>query len=114
MTSTSATEIGWLAGLLEGEGSFGWTPAGKKSKKRYPKIELSMTDEDTVRRVASISRMGNVYGPYEKAAPRKPVWRWSVTKQADAASLMMTMYPLMSGRRQERIREILLEWRQNA
>lgn len=41
----------WLAGLLEGEGSF---LKGPPSAPRYPVLSLQMTDEDVVARVAAM------------------------------------------------------------
>lgn len=42
-------EIGWLAGILEGEGYFGFNGSG-----RTPSIQVSMTDEDVILRLANL------------------------------------------------------------
>ena len=46
-----AQDLHWLAGLLEGEGSF---HPGPPSAPRYPVVALAMTDEDVVTRVATM------------------------------------------------------------
>lgn len=46
-----AEEMAWLAGLLEGEGSF---MVGPPSSPRRPTLQMSMTDRDVVARAASI------------------------------------------------------------
>lgn len=98
-----SSQLGWIAGLLEGEGYFG-------TKKGYPCITLNMTDEDIVRRAQTVLG-GNVSGPYNYRSHEKPIWQLNITKQAQAAGWMMTLYPMMGLRRQARIREILLKWR---
>lgn len=111
MTCTYA-ELNWLAGLMEGDGCF---TVHVKGPYRRPQITLGMSDEDTIRRAHAIATVGHVNGPYTKMTPAgkpgKPVWRWTVSDQADAAGLMMMLFPLMGQRRQERIRRILLDWR---
>jgi hypothetical protein len=57
--SISDVEIAWMAGLLEGEGSFG---LDKRSKQRYEKstsppgayVKISMTDEDVIEKMAKL------------------------------------------------------------
>jgi hypothetical protein len=46
------SDLHWLAGLLEGEGSF---LKGPPSAPRHPILALQMTDEDVVARVAAMS-----------------------------------------------------------
>ena len=54
----SREEIAWLAGLLEGEGTFSTTSNGRKGKASaktryvYPCVQVAMTDRDVVERVA--------------------------------------------------------------
>ena len=104
--TSSERDLGWLAGLLEGEGSFG----ANRTRNYYPKIQLGSTDRDVVERAHAIAGVGTLNGPYSRGV-NKEVWCWNVAAQADAAGLMMTLYPLIGLRRQARIREILLEWR---
>ena len=71
-----------------------------------------MTDEDTILRCREALGIGYVHGPYlyDKRPNRKPFWQWAVAQQAQAAGLMMTIYPLMSNRRQGQIRKALAAW----
>lgn len=50
-TDISNEDLHWLAGLLEGEGSF---LKGPPSAPRHPVVALQMTDEDVVSRVAAM------------------------------------------------------------
>ena len=47
-------EIAWLAGLLEGEGSFGLTGYAAKKSKVFPTISLAMTDLDIIERAGAL------------------------------------------------------------
>jgi hypothetical protein len=64
--ATSA-QLHWLAGLLEGEGSF---LKGPPSAPRHPVLALQMTDEDVVARVAAM--FGRKLGRWQ---PRETRWK---------------------------------------
>jgi hypothetical protein len=55
MSDGSAAELAWLAGLLEGEGSF---MPGPPSNPRMPIICLAMNDEDVMARRADAWTQG--------------------------------------------------------
>ena len=59
-------ELYWLAGLLEGEGSF---MRGAPSRPNTPMVSLSMTDEDVVARVGRM--LGVSYYP-DKTKRKNP------------------------------------------
>lgn len=107
MAQLSNEDLYWLAGILEGEGSFGLTRCHVKGKcYKYPLIQLNMTDEDIVERVAKL--YGSLYRGYRGAKPGNKN-RFSTTltnKRAD--ELMRVLYPIMGKRRQKRIREVLV------
>ncbi len=93
------TDLYWLAGLLEGEGSF---MKGPPSKPNAPYISLQMTDEDVVARAANLFQVG-----YQRTKNRKPgLWKASYMVQfrgSRAASLMRDLRPLMGVRRKSQI-----------
>jgi hypothetical protein len=100
-------ELAWLAGLLEGEGSFGSDSAD------YPSVQITMTDRDVISRVARA--FGSTErGPYKTRTPAGnsgvPVWRAHAYGNR-AAGWMMTLYPLMGERRKEKIRIALAAWK---
>lgn len=106
MNNITDIELGWLAGILEGEGSFvlGTTPKG------YPRYEVtvSMTDEDVINELLRITGMGRIYGPYKKKKVQwKPSWKWSVVKEADVKDLCLRVKPLMYRRRRLQINRLL-------
>lgn len=107
----SEAELFWVAGILEGEGSFMMIKSWVSGKAYlYPKIVVTMTDRDIIERVAVL--FGNsVYDvPPEKKFPgRKYQYRAQISG-APAAELMLLLLPIMGARRGKRIREILMEF----
>lgn len=74
-----------------------------------------MTDHDVVKRAASILRIGlkspGVYSyPDPTRMGQKQAWSANLGGYR-AAGWMMTVYPLMGERRQQKIREVLAAWK---
>lgn len=88
--------IGYLAGLIDGEGSIRINGHGVR-------VVVTSTDYDIVERAYKMSGIGTIYGPYSfrSRAQHKPRWEWSISNHKDAARLLCAIYPLMSKRRRE-------------
>ena len=96
-------EFFWLVGLLEGEGCFS---GGYHYKPNKVRIQLRMTDEDTV--VKAQQMMGSQRVRSEKQRnPEHSVSYATNLEGRPAIELMHRMLPHMSNRRQKRIRELL-------
>ena len=103
----SSADLSWLAGLLEGEGSFMMSRnhvAGRVY--HYPKVVVTMTDEDVVQRAASLfeTKVNVVSGT--KKENRLQQYRAQISGSR-AAQLMKDLLPHMGGRRSAKIQEIL-------
>lgn len=96
--------LGYVAGIIDGEG---WIVL----QSGLVRIGVKMTDLDVLERCQKVTGVGTISGPIEQE-DRKPQWTWTVSKQADVAGLLMTIYPLMSQRRQTRISYVLQRWRE--
>ncbi len=94
-------QLFWVVGVVESEGSM--FMRGKR-----PCVQVSMTDEDVVRRLAKWSQVGKVYGPYQrKAQPwTKPYWIW-VVLGPEASGLMLSMMPILGERRWAKAKEVM-------
>lgn len=107
----SEAEIAWLAGILEGEGSF-WMLTSHVSGKqyRYPKIAVTMTDRDVIEGVAALIG-GSVYSvPPSRSQPdRLPAFR-AQASGANAAEWMRLLHPWLGARRRAKIDEVLAEY----
>ena len=99
-------QIRWVAGILEGEGTFSIVGHGS------PVVKLKMTDLDIIERVRSIVDPKRLYSitRTEGDKTRKP--SYTITLNGTRAiQWMMTIYPLMGLRRKSRIRELLHLWK---
>src|ERR1700752_4091104 len=103
------TELHWLAGLLEGEGTFGTVNSWQGGKcYRYPRISVLMSDEDVISRVSKFWDV-KIFAYNPPLPSKKRLYR--VTKiGAAAAEIMRILKPLMGIRRQRQIEKALLEY----
>lgn len=94
--------IGYLAGLIDGEGHF-------RMQKNQAYMSLEVTDKEIVDLAFSRSKIGKLYGPYLRKDGRKPMWRWRVSNDKELVRLMLAIYPLVCPRRQEQMIP-LIDW----
>ena len=102
----------YLAGVFEGEGSFGiWNnkiDRKNKTVKKYINIAVQMTDEDTIRKFSNFFG-----GPYQTYKPRahqnKIVYCWR-TKGKKSLDILHRIMPYLGKRRQEKFNNLLLEY----
>jgi hypothetical protein len=97
-------EIAWLAGLLEGEGSFGFYGTCG------PRVFLSMTDKDVVQHAASLLHVKRINPRAPLGYGKKLLWVFDVAG-IRAVGIMLTVYKFLGTRRQEKIRDCLAKWR---
>lgn len=93
--------LGWLAGWLEGEGTF----TAHTTKRGYTRliVRAVSNDLDTVQRAQGRAGIGRVYGPYCYGDHTLPHWHWAVTRRQDSLDFMTLIKPHMSSRRQAQI-----------
>jgi hypothetical protein len=96
----SDIDLGWLAGILEGEGSF----FQLKAFPGQPIISLGMTDEDVVARAAKL--MGISY--HSDILPSgKTRYKFMIRGRPRAGRIMGTLHGLMGERRRGQIEDAL-------
>lgn len=98
--------MAWLAGLLEGEGTF-------TSNATYPVVKLQMCDLDIVQRAATITGIDRIW---PRDSERHRVHGWSPSFEiavggARAADLMRELRPMMGQRRTAAIDHALAQYR---
>ena len=98
-------KLSWAAGLFEGEGSLGWRMY--RGRPSSPIAQLISTDEDVVRRFASVIGLGNVNGPYQYGE-KKPYWQWSAIGFEKVQHVVASLWHELGVRRRERAREVML------
>jgi hypothetical protein len=107
-TPENDRSLNWLAGLLEGEGTFSLTCDAKR--RCYPVVSLQMCDEAVVGRAARLLGARNV----AMREPDQPHWRPTYVAKiggAHAAEWMRSLRALMSQRRQAAIERALASYR---
>ena len=106
----------WIAGILEGEGSFSFHLTQSPKRKRKLRIRLSMTDIDIIVRARNIIHPNGNFRRDERSVQsfkdgykRKDTYILTV-EGGSAATVMRTILPYMGSRRSERINECLRLW----
>lgn len=94
-------DLCWLAGFLEGEGSF---LKGTPSQPNMPAIAVVSTDLDVITRAATLLNNSSVF----KASSNKAKAHWKQAYRVqlrgrNAVLLMQKLYPLMGFRRKQQI-----------
>lgn len=97
-------ELGWLAGLLEGEGYFGLIPNRVKGK-TYARVGVTMTDEDVIEAVAKLLG-SSVLRLKPSGNGRLPQFRTHVQGQR-AVTVMRLLAPYLGLRRRAQIDAVL-------
>ncbi len=96
------SQLGWAAGFLEGEGCF--HTGGRIS------IRAAQVQPDPLYLLQSILG-GQVNGPYERKNPKhRPFYDWNLNG-CHAIAAMMTIYALMSPKRQASIQRAIAKWK---
>jgi hypothetical protein len=109
MNGFKMSDIHWLAGLLEGEGSFTRGRQGNGNRRYYPMINLKMTDEDIIRRVAEIWGGRAVFKYHPKDKNKQVTYQTQITGKR-ALGWMMLLWTLLGQRRRERISGLIREF----
>lgn len=97
----------WLAGLLDGDGCFGFYPSTENGNPT-PSIHIQMVDQDTIERVASLFECDTSVNKSKKKT-EQDTYRASIRSQK-ALSLMRLLLPYLSVRRQQKITTIIDTW----
>lgn len=105
----------WLAGLFEGEGTILAHPGTGEAW--WLRLAIEMTDEDVVKRAASVAGCGSVNGPYSRKTRNfvgkttfKPTYCWSVTRGQDVVDLVERLLPYLGDRRTRQVRQAVTQW----
>lgn len=100
------TELAWLAGLLEGEGSFYLRCAGKGGPRNVPHVRVAMKDLDVIQKVHRVIGFGAVITSRPDASGCV-MHTWQGEDREYVPELLRKLLPYMGERRSEKIREVL-------
>jgi hypothetical protein len=97
-------DIFWSAGFLEGEGCF-------QESRTTPTITVAQVEEHPLLRLQEL--FGGKVRHYSRRNPSGYItnyYRWQING-SPAAGLMMTLYPILSPKRQTRIERVIRAWK---
>lgn len=102
-------EVAWAAGLFEGEGTI--TVSHQKGRAGFaqPRLKLSMTDEDVVRRFAAIVGCGSVREARFDLIQEhwKKQWCWYVGNRHEVFATLSLLLDWLGTRRRDRAEEVM-------
>jgi hypothetical protein len=101
-------DIAWAAGLFEGEGCW----SGSPMYRRYGLANLTMTDEDIVRKFARIVGVGRVYERQsiqrkQDGEMRKRAWTWRTNTVSEFLEVAYLLGSHMGSRRSLRMTQLV-------
>jgi hypothetical protein len=101
--SPSQCDIGWIAGFIEGEGSF----CGRRKSHRTETVTVTQVQREPLERMTRLLG-GTIHSrPRHHSQPvGQPYYTWQASG-ARARGVMLTIFSLMSPRRKGQIRKAL-------
>ena len=84
-------QIAWLAGILEGEGSF---VSGKAAG-----ITVTMTDLDVSQRLQQVTGVGRIHPTTKRQEHHKDAWIWAVRRRTHIRQIIEQVQPWLGERR---------------
>ena len=103
----SSNELAYLAGVFDGEGSFGIWSRGKDKRKGF-RASIEMTDEDVIMKFLVYFKVGTIMTIKQREEHHKPIYRWKVDLE-NAVDVIRKMLPYISKRRQAKFHETVGE-----
>lgn len=98
----SREDWAWLAGLIEGEGSFlTVTTAGYP----YGWVQVGTTDEDIALRIQSL--VGGTIHIDKRKEGWKTLYRWRMMRCKEAMAIAYGVFPWLGERRKQQVRKML-------
>jgi len=105
MTKEEAAQWGWVAGIIDGEGSIGIYRA-RGGKGHYPTDQLylrvDMTHSETIERLKVMTKTGAIIRlkPSTSSLGKKPMYRW-YARDISAAAVLRRCLPYMCTKREQ-------------
>lgn len=100
-------DLGWVAGLFEGEGTIELTDRGTANPRLA--VVLSMSDRDVIERLHQTVGCGVVNQIPPREPHHKMQWRWQANN-VHAGKFLEAIGPLLGERRRERANRALCQW----
>lgn len=109
--SLNKDQIAWIAGLFEGEASFGLDALSARKYKLStsppnPYARISMVDEDVIKMVATLLNK-SYFSPARKTATGKQVYILHIGDRKTLSYLLPRLLPYLGKRRTQQVQECI-------
>ena len=94
-------ETAWVAGLIEGEGTFAIKPKAR--------LSVVTTDLDVIERLPRLTGVGRIYVTKPAQEHYKVAYVWAVVRQRHVAAVVGAIRPWLGGRRGAAA-DLMLDW----
>lgn len=86
-------QLGWLAGIFDGEGHFGW-----QRDKHCSAIQVTNT---SLRMLETIKLLvGGAIYPVKQRERCKPCWQWCIQRRASVISIVKAVFPYLVAKKE--------------
>jgi hypothetical protein len=99
-------KLAFLAGVFEGEGSFGLWKGGVGTTKKYFRIQVEMSDQDIIQQFIDFFGIGKLGHRKPRKKSYKDLYSWRINGEP-AVQCLYVMFPFLGERRQEKFKGIL-------
>jgi hypothetical protein len=99
----TSRDLEWVAGFIEGEGNFSFA-------QKCIRIAVCQVQKWPLDKMQTILGGHVWFMQPRKRGKEQDIYKWSLAG-SNAAGLCMTLYPLMSPKRQGQIKEVLAKWK---
>lgn len=97
--------LAWASGIIEGEGTISLIKVKDRKNSYSPRITVTMTDKDIIKRLFDIFKVGTIRGPI-KNKNHKDLWSWSVQNQSGCFNVLIEIMPYLGDRRLTKAKEL--------
>jgi hypothetical protein len=101
MNPLSPVQVGWLAGILDGEGSFKATIScnGAPTNKARLGVRVRMCNEKPPQRCFELTGIGHLRpAGFTKARIPRPIYEWEVGRREDVCALLEVVEPHLTAK----------------
>ena len=104
-------KLAYLAGVFDGEGSFGYWSKGAKRKDKEFVVQVEMRDMDIVGKFQEFFGCGTIAYRDSRQENHSPTHHWRV-KNKKALEVLKLMMPYLGSRRTDKFKKVVIDMEQ--
>lgn len=97
MKKMTDLQLGWLSGILDGEGCIGLYRSLRASGRLiyFPTVSVVNTNKTLIDTISYLTGFGTVYEYGSRTTGDKKIWRWQSSSVPDILDFLLEMQPLV-------------------